>query len=1128
MTEPLTSGLFDQVSHIWHDYSSFLMPALAGIAIILLVRSLAGARSGRDGRPGLAHRAIDAVTAAFIHNWQLTLLATTALVLSLASGWRTWEGMRNFTGEPIASLMVTFGIQGVMLIIAWLIGESFAAGLNQKSGEARARSTLEWAAGMGVGVLFAIAALAATGNALGLMDTNGQSTSSLWSSLAADKAIYIAAALLLVATLMINSRSDVVQPYVRSLRIMARNAVLWVMFFACAGTAVFFSFDSFFTSIFPEGERKRAAEIRAINQVAGVVADVGALTQRRQGEEAERLFQNASWVTYEKNLLELSKQSQGAERAIEDYFVQQMEGRRRGIAEQQERIASAQSGQAGLISRKATLTDELSRLKAERPALAADFAEKKTELDSRARGIDAKRVEAMAEEKGAEGTLKVGKGPQFRERIGEMSRLQDAFKIQDERVRDAQKRLTTSDTRIAQIERELAAVDGDIGKLKGEAQTAESRIQAAERTPAGEEGPKVDPARVRLSFERARSDFRQSPTVERLNALSDQCTQLLGAMSAAPATKDKVRGIDCDPKPAAEAASRVFMLNAGLDSFARHCAGGDKLPEHGTDALLSFGRKCLQDSGLPSKDSSEMAARISGIDLNRDDKAHRFVVTWNAFQDGNRLAYLALAMAIGIESLVFMSALFGANAVRSPLTDLEGRGELTADQLEGAIDSTLKTTPDPRATLAVLLRSMHPIQASDGFTSEIVLDPREPHIDDMRAVLVAGATIGAVRRAGADRGRYLVSTGLARYFAIAQRKTWPVRTQEVERKELVNVIGVALLPDPQANADIVLSALHPISDAPGFAAEAYPFKIEEPERQRLVLTMLGAGATIEGAVKRYNKDDGRYFVSTDVYKTLLLLRAAAIPAFRDAHLLPGGSGETRPLRDSPRQLANEELPRLPRDAGRVATERNEPEFSAPMSTHHSAADAAEFADEIREELVIASNLFRWNADDVAIVKSLGENSEPERALVRLLLRAPKLAKLVEKKIEHCRAQLERGYRLVRDNHHDDARYIDTLDGVASELAEHMPLLILSSGGPYQQVLRDIVVMLEQQNGDGSLSSADHATLVRVKAQLDQLNALPSNQHDRLMRVAKVLDQYDERSGSAQVAEHDEDRKRTLN
>ncbi len=40
-----------------------------------------------------------------------------------------------------------------------------------------------------------------------------------------------------------------------------------------------------------------------------------------------------------------------------------------------------------------------------------------------------KRVEAMAEEKGVEGTLKVGRGQKYRERIGELSKLQDYYKI---------------------------------------------------------------------------------------------------------------------------------------------------------------------------------------------------------------------------------------------------------------------------------------------------------------------------------------------------------------------------------------------------------------------------------------------------------------------------------------------------------------------------------------------------------------------------------------------------------------------------------------------------------------------------------------------------------------------------
>ena len=133
-----------------------------------------------------------------------------------------------------------------------------------------------------------------------------------------------------------------------------------------------------------------------------------------------------------------------------------------------------------------------------------------------------------------------------------------------------------------------------------------------------------------------------------------------------------MRAIDCDPKQAAEAAARVFALNAGLVAFQTNCAGGDKLAAAARPPtrLLGFGRKCLQDSGLISKDSADVGARLSGIDMNRDDKAHRFVVTWNAFLDGNRLAYLSLMLAIGVDALVFMSGLFGAQALRSPLSDV--------------------------------------------------------------------------------------------------------------------------------------------------------------------------------------------------------------------------------------------------------------------------------------------------------------------------------------------------------------------------------------------------------------------------------------------------------------------------
>ncbi|MGI9405362.1 MAG: hypothetical protein ACR2O4_03235, partial [Hyphomicrobiaceae bacterium] len=79
-----------------------------------------------------------AVVREALTNWRLALLGLTGLILSLASGWTTWDGMSNFTcpqarnagfclAPRVLSFMITFGIQGVMLIAAWLIGETFAS-----------------------------------------------------------------------------------------------------------------------------------------------------------------------------------------------------------------------------------------------------------------------------------------------------------------------------------------------------------------------------------------------------------------------------------------------------------------------------------------------------------------------------------------------------------------------------------------------------------------------------------------------------------------------------------------------------------------------------------------------------------------------------------------------------------------------------------------------------------------------------------------------------------------------------------------------------------------------------------------------------------------------------------------
>jgi hypothetical protein len=748
---------------------------------------------------GFWTRVLKTIEKVAFSNWQLALLGATGLVLSLASGWTTWDGMRNFTNEPLLSLMITFGIQGVMLIVAWLIGESFASGMNvQRAGQGESGGFgLEWIAGavLGAIVVFGLVTLIVMGS---LPVTREQM---LFAAVGL-------AALALIAIL----QGDLLTPYIQSTRIVLRNAVLWVMFLACMTTSVFFSFDSLFSTIFPQTERERAAELRAQNQVAGIVADIGQTIATIRLQEAERLFDSPGWNEYDKELNSLASQAQGAQGQIEKYFIGEMEKRNERIAQQQERKASAESQQAGLQSKSISLNEEISRLQAERPEAAAAVDQQRLVVQEIERRLDEQRARVLAEEKGVEGTGKVGRGRQWREEKATETKIRAELQVANERLNAPKRRMESIDKRIANIKSQLSQIEGQLAQLKGEAQTADQRIRTVELTGGlDEEALKVDPARILPTFEQAKVTFRQKPTIENLNSLQQQCTQLLGAMMAVDTLKESVRGIDCDPKQASESAAIVFALNAGTKVFVSNCAGGDRLEAIGsTDGLFAFARKCLADSGLPSTNTDELRKKINLAELNRDDKAHRFVVTWNAFTDGNRLAYLALAIAIAIDSLVFMSGLFGANAVRSPLQDVPRNQPRSAQQLESVIEASLQ--PHPYESAHAVIEAMHPISARGGYTQEVILpDEASGHRSAIAKVLNAGATIGAVTRDESDRRRYLIRPELFEFLSIIAHRQYEANSEHRTLADLRRLITVALQPHVGDHAEIVLHNMHPVT-----------------------------------------------------------------------------------------------------------------------------------------------------------------------------------------------------------------------------------------------------------------------------------------------------------------------------
>lgn len=156
-----------------------------------------------------------------------------------------------------------------------------------------------------------------------------------------DKLLIFVFGLLVVALFSVYAASDVVRPYLQGGRVILRNTLLWVMFLACMGTSIFFSFDSFFTAIFPQSERVRAAELRAQNQVSGIIADIETVIGERNacgnGNPAAERCLDAVPEQSGTGFASIAATSQGA---LDRYINGQIEDRRRAVKEQQERMAS--------------------------------------------------------------------------------------------------------------------------------------------------------------------------------------------------------------------------------------------------------------------------------------------------------------------------------------------------------------------------------------------------------------------------------------------------------------------------------------------------------------------------------------------------------------------------------------------------------------------------------------------------------------------------------------------------------------------------------------------------------------------------------------------------------------------
>src|SRR5262249_45136605 len=107
---------------------------------------------------------------------------------------------------------------------------------------------------------------------------------------------------------------------------------------------------------------------------------------------------------------------------------------------------------------------------------------------------------------------------------------------------------------------------------------------------------------------------------------------------------------------------------------------------------------------------------------------------------------------------------------------------------------------------------------------------------------------------------------------IANRKV-VVDSEEAREHELKKIVLSSLQPFVGDHTDIVLQHCRPISETNGFSAEIYLSKMSG-DNAFVVQKVLNAGATM-GYIQLRAEQDQSYYVHKQLYKTLLLIAAAA-------------------------------------------------------------------------------------------------------------------------------------------------------------------------------------------------------------------------------------------------------------
>jgi hypothetical protein len=558
------------------------------------------------------------------------LAVAAAALLAGAQFFTTRRGLSNFIPWPVVAVMAAIGIQVILYLAAWLVAERSAdkAYLRRKRRE-EAEGLCE-------------------AEDLRRAETAVKSSGSVWT-------------------------------------VLMFCTGLWV--------SVFFSFDALFDHVYLPAQQLLNNLKVARSTIGSVFGSMGKKIEEDRNAALEALTASKPFQTWQGNLttiLDAAEKSkdvlQAAWTADNNRLQQELADARQKLQQKQEAVAKAKAGLAvqgdappAVAQVSPDATEEIKQLEQRAAELQNKITDLERQRDDTKAKLDVENAAGGSDGKGQR--RRAGKGPVWRELRQNLTAVETELAVNRRSLKEVQDRLES-------LRRSGAAAE-QAAQQAAVAAAAARGIQTSELKTAEEEikdlGLKVSDAEARyqafvgagntaaqamtgvgdqvVNLRRELSTFTGTGDPATYTSLLNGCNALAGMIERQDSTKQLLGTATCDAAALGPQIAKLTAFQDALVKYGQTCRVDDAFNAMTTvKAMVDQARVCAGVSSLPFSRISYERDEIDRVEQENSPNTSHFERAIATLSRGDKLAWLALAIAFSIDFLVLIAAMLGARA----------------------------------------------------------------------------------------------------------------------------------------------------------------------------------------------------------------------------------------------------------------------------------------------------------------------------------------------------------------------------------------------------------------------------------------------------------------------------------